>query len=460
MASDPTLGEIPPHWEFTTLGEICKRGGGNIQTGPFGSQLHAADYVAVGVPSIMPVNIGENRLIEQDIARITEADANRLGKHRVIAGDIIYSRRGDVERRALVRPAQEGWFCGTGCLKVRLGKGVIEPEFASHYLGHPSVRQWIVRHAVGATMPNLNTAIMEAIPFVIPPLAEQNAIAAVLGALDDKIELNRRMNATLEAMARALFQSWFVDFDPVRAKLDGRVPTGMDAETAALFPDSFEHGVDSGIHPKGWIKTTIGDEVIFQTGFSFQSEFFTETPPGIRLARGMNVKEGEFFWSNQSRYWPQVTPDIEQYLLRVGDVLIGMDGSKVGKNWVRVRAADLPCLLVQRVARLREADSIGQNFIALLIGSTTFRDFVEAVKTGTSIPHISGGQIKGYSFLRPPCDDNRIFQRFESLVGPMTAQADKNHAEAEILSSVRDTLLPKLLSGELSVAEIEKEVVV
>lgn len=114
MAGDPTLGEIPPHWEFTTLGEICKRGGGNVQTGPFGSQLHASDYVAVGVPSIMPVNIGENRLIEQGIARITEADANRLGKHRVIAGDIIYSRRGDVERRALVRPAQEGWFCGTG----------------------------------------------------------------------------------------------------------------------------------------------------------------------------------------------------------------------------------------------------------------------------------------------------------------------------------------------------------
>ena len=314
--------------------------------------------------------------------------------------------------------------------------------------------------SAGATRPALTKSMIEELDIPSPPLAEQKAIAAVLGALDDKIELNRRMNATLEAMARALFQSWFVDFDPVRAKLDGRVPTGMDAETAALFPDSFEHGVDSGIHPKGWIKTTIGDEVIFQTGFSFQSEFFTETPPGIRLARGMNVKEGEFFWSNQSRYWPQVTPDIEQYLLRVGDVLIGMDGSKVGKNWVRVRAADLPCLLVQRVARLREADSIGQNFIALLIGSTTFRDFVEAVKTGTSIPHISGGQIKGYSFLRPPCDDNRIFQRFESLVGPMTAQADKNHAEAEILSSVRDTLLPKLLSGELSVAEIEKEVVV
>ena len=107
---------------------------------------------------------------------------------------------------------------------------------------------------------------------------------------------------------------------------------------------------------------------------------------------------------------------------------------------------------MQRVARLREADSIGQNIIALLIGSPRFRDFVESVKTGTTIPHISGGQIKGYSFLRPPHDDNRIFRRFESLIAPLTAQADKNHAEAETLATLRDTLLPKLLSGELSVA--------
>lgn len=95
MARDPTIGEIPEHWEFTTLGEVCNRGGGNIQTGPFGSQLHASDYVPVGVPSIMPVNIGENRLVESGIARITEKDADRLGKHRVRVGDIIYSRRGE-----------------------------------------------------------------------------------------------------------------------------------------------------------------------------------------------------------------------------------------------------------------------------------------------------------------------------------------------------------------------------
>jgi type I restriction enzyme, S subunit len=306
--------------------------------------------------------------------------------------------------------------------------------------------------------PYLSLTDQRRLKITLPPIAEQKAIASVLGALDDKIELNRRMNATLEAIARVLFQSWFVDFAPVRAKLDGRQPAGLDPATSALFPDQFYHSETGKIIPAGWAITKLGDEVDFQTGFAFPSDRFTEKPPGIRLARGMNVKEGEFFWSNQSRYWPDVTKDLEQYLLDIGDVLIGMDGSKVGKNWVRVRRSDLPCLLVQRVARLRSAHSVGQGFISLLIGSATFRDFIEAVKTGTSIPHISGGQIKEYSFFRPPIGDDRLFHAFEALVAPMTTQSDKNYAETEVLAALRDTLLPKLLSGELSVASFAKRI--
>ena len=212
------FGSLPEGWEYTTLGAACGRGGGDIQTGPFGSQLHASDYVSVGIPSIMPQNIGDNRINVDGIARISPDDANRLRRYLVREGDIVYSRRGDVERRALVRGAEDGWLCGTGCLRVRFGEHGVDSRYASYFLGHPSVREWIVRHAHGATMPNLNTSILSACPFVIPPKEEQRAIAHILGTLDDKIELNRRMNETLEAMARALFKSWFVDFDPVRAK--------------------------------------------------------------------------------------------------------------------------------------------------------------------------------------------------------------------------------------------------
>src|ERR1700737_3315985 len=234
------LGPIANGWRYLTLGEVCQKGGGEIQTGPFGSQLHAADYVPVGIPSIMPLNIGDNRISDQGIARIATADAERLSRYRVKVGDIVYSRRGDVERRSLIRKRESGWLCGTGCLRVRVGNGA-DPEYAAHYLGHPSVREWIVRHAHGATMPNLNTSILSPCPFVFPPMAYQRAIASILNALDDKIELNRRMNETLEAMAQAIFKDWFVDFGPTRAKMEGRAPY-LAPEIWALFPDRLGNG--------------------------------------------------------------------------------------------------------------------------------------------------------------------------------------------------------------------------
>jgi type I restriction enzyme S subunit len=242
MTTNSVFSLFDKGWEISTLGEVCLRTGGNIQTGPFGSQLHASDYVPFGIPSIMPKNIGENRILISDLSLISSDDAKRLNRYLVKKGDIVYSRRGDVERRALIRHTEEGWLCGTGCLRVRFGNDEIDPLYASYYLGHPQVREWIVRHAVGATMLNLNTSILSSLPFVNPPLPEQKAIAHILGTLDDKIELNNKMNQTLEAIAQTIFKSWFVNFDPVRAKMDGQQPVGMDAATADLFP-SFEDRV-------------------------------------------------------------------------------------------------------------------------------------------------------------------------------------------------------------------------
>ena len=206
----------------------------------------------------MPQNIGDNRVIEDGIARITADDAERLSRYLVRTGDIVYSRRGDVEKRALIRSSEDGWLCGTGCLRVRFGGHGEDPSYASYYLGHPEVRAWIVRHAQGATMPNLNTSILSSLPFVVPPIEEQRAIAHILGTLDDKIELNRRMNETLEEMVQAIFKSWFVDFDPVRAKAEGRDP-GLPQHIADLFPDRFE---DSELGVMRWL-STVDDEDLY-----------------------------------------------------------------------------------------------------------------------------------------------------------------------------------------------------
>ncbi|NEO88495.1 MAG: restriction endonuclease subunit S [Spirulina sp. SIO3F2] len=213
MGIEALFQSFPRNWDVMLLGEVCKQSGGNIQTGPFGSQLHAEDYVEYGIPSIMPQNIGDYQIVTDDIARITPADAQRLNKYLVRPGDIVYSRRGDITRRALIQRREDGWLCDTGCLRIRPGKGILHPEFAFYYLGHPTVRSWIALHAVGATMPNLNTSILSGLPFLVPPFDEQKQVAAILSCLDRAIENLRKQNETLEKIAQTLFNHWFIDFE-------------------------------------------------------------------------------------------------------------------------------------------------------------------------------------------------------------------------------------------------------
>lgn len=306
-----------------------------------------------------------------------------------------------------------------------------------------------------------------------PPVEVQHAIASILGTLDDKIELNRRMNETLESMARALFKSWFVDFDPVidNALAAGNPipePLSARAETRRalgpqrkplpkniqkLFPNAFVFTDEMGWIPDGWEVDSLGNHIDLLTGPAFKSNDFSDD--GVRLARGDNVKEGRFQWESKTRFWPAITDELQRYSLCNGDVLIGMDGSKVGKNWVRVGKSDLPCLLVQRVACLRPNGSVGSGYLEVLIGGETFKGYVNNVKTGTSIPHISGGQIKKLPLVAPN-DEGQTFRLFEEQIEGSCLQRDAMKSNSIVLAKLRDTLLPKLLSGELRIPEAEK----
>lgn len=198
------LGHIPHGWSATTLGEVCEKGGGNIQTGPFGTQLHASDYVDEGIPSIMPSDLRDNRIETSSITRIREEDAERLNVYRVQAGDVVYSRRGDVERRSLIRRSEHGWLCGTGCLRVRFGPRGLNPFFGASYLGTLESRAWVVRHAVGATMPNLNTSILGALPMVVPPPELQARFAEIVGPWDECGTIALHQSRTLATLRDTL----------------------------------------------------------------------------------------------------------------------------------------------------------------------------------------------------------------------------------------------------------------
>ncbi len=430
-------GEIPEHWEFTTLGDVCQRGGGSIQTGPFGSQLHASDYVPEGIPSIMPTNIGDNRIVENGIVRITEDDANRLGQYRLRAGDIVYSRRGDVEKRALIRQREEGWLCGTGCLKVRLGTGIVDPLFASLFLGHPAIRKWIVRHAVGATMPNLNISIMSAVPFALPPPAEQKAIAHILGALDDKIAKNAEINHHLEEVARTLFKSWFFDFDPVRAKLDGRKPVGTDETTSALFPSRFQDSLLGPI-PRGWEVRNLDKIAHYLNGLALQKYPPGDGPafPVIKIAQ---LRKGDTIGADRCNM--ELPPE---YIVRDGDVLFSWSGSLEVELW-----CGGPGALNQHLFKVTSPEFPKWfYYLWTLYHLDEFR--LIAADKATTMGHIQRGHLTAAKVLIPA---RALLDDMTRTMAPLIDQIIANRTQSHTLAALRDTLLPKLLSGELSVAD-------
>ncbi len=209
------VGRIPVNWEITNLGSIVIPKG--LQTGPFGSQLHAHEYVERGVPVVMPKDMKINRIDPASIAHIPEARAAQLEKHRVRKGDLLFARRGDIGRFALVEQVNDGWICGTGCLKARLSTR-INPIFISCYLTLTTVIEWLNLNAVGQTMLNLNTSILAELPIILPPEKEQKIIGDAISALDSRISSNRRKLASVENTKKALMQDLLTG--KVRVKID------------------------------------------------------------------------------------------------------------------------------------------------------------------------------------------------------------------------------------------------
>jgi len=176
-------GQIPEHWIESTLGGII--GMANLQTGPFGSQLHAHEYTTEGIPVVMPQDMRKCGVVTDKIARITPDRAQTLEKHKVSPGDILFSRRGDIGRHAIISTNESGWICGTGCLRARTD-GAINPIFLSELLRHKYALEWLNANAVGQTMLNLNTGILADLPVVVPPADEQEKIANSLSSINEQ----------------------------------------------------------------------------------------------------------------------------------------------------------------------------------------------------------------------------------------------------------------------------------
>jgi type I restriction enzyme S subunit len=293
--------------------------------------------------------------------------------------------------------------------------------------------------SAGATRPALTKSMIEELDIPSPPLAEQKAIAAVLGALDDRIELNRRMNATLEAMARALFQSWFVDFDPVRAKLDGRQPIGMDSTTAALFPEHLEDSTLGQI-PKGWKAGTVVEGFNLTMGQSPPGHTYNEDGNGLpfyqgRTDFGFRFPTRRIYCSAPTRY------------AKPGDTLVSVR-APVGD----INMANEECCIGRGVAAVRhksQATSFTYHSMANL-----YPDFARFEAEGTVFGSINKDNFEKLRFVIPP---DHIVAAYERQAGPLDKQIRTLENQSRTLASLRDSLLPKMLSGDLTSSPNERK---
>jgi len=412
--SETLIGAVPDEWLVTTLGELCAQGGGDIQTGPFGSQLHASDYVETGIPSVMPQNIGDNTINEDGIARITQKDAGRLTRYLLRTGDIVYSRRGDVERRAWVRDYQVGWLCGTGCLRVRLGDSA-DSRFMSYYLGHPNVRAWIVQHAIGATMPNLNTGILSAVPTVIPPLLDQVAITALLGALDDKIAVNDRIGQSALELAMAKYGELAVSGHLSRVIPMSDCGQWLSGGTPNTSDDSYWGG---GIP---WISAS-----------SLKSPWINDSDRKVTV---LGVENGT-------------------RLVPAGTIIFIVRGMSLISEF-RIGLTQREVAFGQDCKALLPAPGIDAAVLFVAIRSRTPEILRIVDHAGHGTGRLATDLLSKVTLRLPGEGFN---ERTTALLRPLVEIGATRQAENGNLRELRDILLPKLMSGSIRVRDAEKVV--
>ena len=306
-------------------------------------------------------------------------------------------------------------------------------------------------YLTGSTMPKLTQGNMNRIRVSAPPLPEQRAIAHILGTLDNKIELNRRMNETLEAIGRSLFKSWFVDFDPVRAKMEGR-DTGLPRHIADLFPDRM---VDSELReiPEGWVSDNLGSYVEFQNGYAFKSGDWQNK--GVPVVKIGSVKPGRVDLSATSYVSPETVIGLDRFKLNPGDILVGMTGYPGVTGLVPFH--EPKPYLNQRVGRIAAPEEHPEYYawIYAQVRNQSFKRYAESRAHGSAQANVSGRALLEYPVVFP---GKALLKCYSECATPLLNKYLANDAESRYLAALRDALLPKLVSGKIRIPRLEKVV--
>ncbi len=433
-------GELPISWTWSRLDDACE--------GVFDCPHSTPKLTDVGPFVVRTQDIITGVFRTEQAGRVSEDTyAERTARVIPSRGDLLYSREGTYFGIAAEVPAKTRLCLGQRMVLIRPDKRQLDFGFLRYWLNSRIMAAHIHGYRDGSVAERLNLPTIRALPILIPPLAEQQSIAAVLGALDDKIELNRRMNATLEAMARALFQSWFVDFDPVRAKLDGRQPVGMDEATAALFPDSFDESELAHI-PNGWTVGIVSDLATLNRVAVNPGEFPTEifdhfSLPAFDNGRTPKAELGSAIMSNK-------------FIVPPNSVLLSKLNPHIPRIWLPDLHASRRSVCSTEFMVACSKPDVSREYLFSLFTSSAFASVYGTLVTGTTGSHqrIRPESVLDMKIVIPPAP---LIRAFTDTVKPIFARINRNTEQSLTLATLRDTLLPKLLSGELSATSLKHE---
>ena len=441
---------MPSEWRQFTLGEIAVGGGRGLVDGPFGSNLPASDYVSDGVPVIRGSNLtlGGARFVDSEFVFVTNATAERLARSLCEGGDIIFTKKGTLGQTGFVPTGHRypRFLLSSNQMKLSVNRSIADPLYVYYCVSSEASRAKIVQDSTQTGVPKTNVAYLKAFPILLPPLPEQQRIAALLNALDDKIEQNRRTGAKLEGLARAVFKAWFVDFEPVKAKATGATAfPGMPPETFTTLPTRL---VDSelGLVPEGWEVKPIGAVVTVRGG---------GTP---------STKNGSF-WTGGIHYW--ATPKDLSSLQH--PILLSTERQITDAGVAKISSGILPIdtvLLSSRapvgyLALAKVPISVNQGFIAICCTGPLTPHFmllwlhanmteIKGRASGTTFAEISKAAFRPIPAIVPA---PHIIQVFEDAAKPIFDMITHLVRESAKLASLRDYVLPRLLSGRARVVQ-------
>ena len=425
-------------WSSVSIQELAIK----VTIGPFGSSLKTDAYTPSGVPVIRGTNLCGGRSFIGDWVYVSDSTADRLPAAVVSAGDLVFPHRGSIGEVGIVPNDYPRYLMSTSLMRASLDEDVCDPRYYFYFFKSQIGRSELLKNASQVGTPGIGQPLstLKAIRVPFPPRCEQERIANVLSALNDRIDHNRTLAANLEAIARRLFKSWFVDFDPVRAKAVGEKPPGLADDLAVLFPDRF---VDSelGDVPDGWKVGKISD---FSTNVrvgctpsQFSSEDFYVGLEHFdrRCLTLWKGGSGDDATSNKTRF-------------SKGDLLFG----KLRPYFHKVAIAPTDGICSTDILVIRCTDIAYRQFMYLSLFQDDVIQFVSDASGGTRMPRTNWETLERYDCVVPP---QPVACAFGEIVAPMIETMMQCVSENDALTKIRDLLLPRLISGKLHVADAE-----